>query len=87
MLPVPLVPDGRTIAPTRSWISQTKGTEIIMPDNGMVEYRWTNGGARLTTSLLDRADQLTLELRLLWAGSSWTAPEQQHEIEYLRACA
>jgi transposase InsO family protein len=34
---VPLVPDGRTIAPTRLWISRTRGTEIIMPDNGICE--------------------------------------------------
>ena len=41
------------------------GTET----NGVDEWRWTNGDARLSISLLDRADQVTLELRLLWPGS------------------
>jgi hypothetical protein len=37
VLLVPLVPDGRTIAPIRIRISRTQGTEGIMPDNGQIE--------------------------------------------------
>jgi hypothetical protein len=53
--------------------------------NGVVEWRWTNGDARLPSSLLERAEQMTLELRLLWPGSYWTASEQHDEALRLSA--
>ncbi len=56
MLPVPLVPDGRTIAPPLSLGQLDVGTEAIMPDNGIVE--------RLHRTLLD--EHFRVEGRKTW---------------------
>ena len=47
-----------------------------LESNGEVAWRWTNGDARLADSLLDgMAGGASLELRLLWPGTYWTAPD------------